>query len=86
MGEVRRLGALEDLVHEDRGAPEEIRIVRAVTDESTSLGILLRSADTGQAVCEGEIGDPLVAGKKAELCTTMTAPAPARFMATNAAS
>jgi len=85
-GKVPRLRALEDLVHEDGGAPEEIREVGAVSDESTSLGILLRSARTGQAVCEGEIGDPLVARKNAELCTTMTAPAPARFMATNAAS
>ena len=85
-GEVSWLGALEDLVHEDGGAPEEIREVRTVTDESANLGILLRSAGTGQAVCEGEIGDPLVARKNAALCTTMTAPAPARFMATNAAS
>src|SRR5437867_5754796 len=63
-GEVGGLGALENLVHEDGGAAEEIREVSAVTDESTSLGILLRSAGTRQAACEGAIGDPWVARKK----------------------
>src|SRR5882762_7073894 len=62
--EIPRLRALEDLVDEESRAPEEIRVVRAVTDESTSLDPLLRPDDTGQAVCEGEIGDPLATGKK----------------------
>src|SRR5216683_3633010 len=63
-GQVRRLSALEDLVNEHRGTLEQIWVVRAVTHESTSLGILLRPADTGQAVCEGKITEPLVTGKK----------------------
>src|SRR5258708_32828605 len=60
--EIPRLRALEDLVDEESRAPEEIRVVRAVTDESTSLDPLLRPDDTRQPVCEGEISDPVSSG------------------------
>src|SRR5262249_29893095 len=51
-GQLARLGPLEDLVDVRRGAPEVVRRVRAIVQETTGLGIALAYAYRGQSTLE----------------------------------
>jgi hypothetical protein len=62
--QLARFRALEDLVHIDRGAPEEITVIRAVAHETASLHGLLQPGHRRQPVRNRQLGHALSVGEE----------------------
>src|SRR5499426_3154954 len=67
-GEIRGLGALEDLVHVDRGAPPDVRQSRAVGHEGPGFRILPLRKDRRQPVLSREICESCSVGTERWIC------------------
>ena len=82
---VARLGALEDLVDEDRSATIECEKVHAVAEEPTRVRIL-DEADRGQAVLDRELRDRLKLAIRTTSSTIARASTPSFAIAAKAPS